>query len=45
MPRAARRAEPTRTEMYDDVASDIHDTVPASARMLARYLPGVRTAR
>jgi hypothetical protein len=45
MPRAARRTEPTRKEMYHDVASDIHDTVPASARMLERYMPGVRTAR
>lgn len=40
MPRAARRAGPTRTQMYDYFASDIHGKMPASARMLARYMPG-----
>ena len=40
MPRAASRAGPTRTQMYDYFASDIHGKMPASARMLARYMPG-----
>jgi alkylhydroperoxidase/carboxymuconolactone decarboxylase family protein YurZ len=40
MPRAARPAGPTRKQTDDYFASDIHGEVPASARMLERYMPG-----